>query len=72
VYEHRPVACRTYGFYVERDQGLYCGQIRERVDAGELADVVWGNQELVDRQLDSLGPRLGLREWFATTGRHIL
>jgi len=24
VYAQRPVACRTFGFYVQRDQGLYC------------------------------------------------
>ena len=24
VYEYRPVACRTYGFYVQHDLGLYC------------------------------------------------
>lgn len=72
VYEQRPVACRTYGFYVERDKGLYCGLIRERVESGEFADVVWGNQELVDLRLDGLGPRAGFREWFESVGRHIL
>ena len=72
VYDQRPVACRTYGFYVERDKGLYCGLIRERVERGEVQDVIWGNQELVDRQLDTLGPRIGFREWFEGTGQHIL
>jgi len=72
VYEQRPVACRTYGFYVERDQGLYCELIRERVERGELGGVVWGNQELMDCQLDTLGPRIGFREWFQSSGRHIL
>ena len=36
IYDHRPVACRTYGFYVERDRGLYCGQIESRVNSGEF------------------------------------
>src|SRR5215813_3037364 len=27
VYEARPVACRAYGFYVERQQVLGCGQV---------------------------------------------
>lgn len=65
VYAVRPMACRTYGFYVEREQGLYCGQIRERVERGELGDVVWGNQSVVERELDELGERIPLRVWFA-------
>lgn len=72
VYEQRPIACRTYGFYVERDKGLYCDLIRMRVESGEFQDVTWGNQELVDHQLDALGPRMEFREWFDCTGRHIL
>jgi Fe-S-cluster containining protein len=51
IYEYRPVACRTYGFYVERDKGLYCEEIRRRVDNGEFADVVWGNACSVDAKL---------------------
>jgi Fe-S-cluster containining protein len=31
VYAHRPVACRTYGFYVQRDKGLSCQEIESRV-----------------------------------------
>jgi Fe-S-cluster containining protein len=31
VYAHRPVACRTYGFYVQRDKGLYCTEIEARL-----------------------------------------
>ena len=59
IYAHRPIACRTFGFYVdERGLGLYCQVIRERVDGGELADVVWGNQGAMDMRLDALGPRL--------------
>lgn len=64
VYLQRPVACRTYGFYVQRDLGLYCGDIESRVADGELADVVWGNQDVVDRQLAGLGETRSLVEWF--------
>lgn len=67
VYEQRPIACRTYGFYVERDQGLYCHQIRERVESGEFAQVTWGNQTAIDRRLDELGGRRTLSHWIATT-----
>jgi len=64
VYAQRPVACRTYGFYVQRDLGLYCGEIESRVADGKLADVVWGNQDAVDRQLSGFGEMRSLVEWF--------
>ncbi len=66
VYERRPGACRTYGFYVERGVGLHCAMITEAVDARPAGDVtqaldaapdaaeppvVWGNAESVDTAL---------------------
>jgi len=39
VYEYRPVACRTYGYYVQHDKGLYCHDILERVTSGELNEL---------------------------------
>lgn len=65
VYAHRPVACRTYGFYVQRDLGLYCKDIESRVAGGALTGVVWGNQDAVDRRLCDLGDSHDLTEWFA-------
>lgn len=64
VYAHRPVACRTYGFYVQRDQGLYCKDIESRVTGGAWAEVVWGNQDAIDRRLCSLSGTRDLTEWF--------
>lgn len=64
VYAHRPVACRTYGFYVQRDQGLYCKDIESRVAEGAWSQVVWGNQDAVDRRLQGLGETRELTEWF--------
>lgn len=64
VYAHRPVACRTYGFYVQRDKGLYCSDIESRVAEGGLADVVWGNHEVIDQQLAGLGDTRSLTDWF--------
>lgn len=64
VYDHRPVACRTYGFYVQRDQGLYCKDIEAQVTAGEWAEVVWGNHDAIDRRLSGLGETRELTEWF--------
>jgi Fe-S-cluster containining protein len=65
VYAQRPVACRTYGFYAQRDLGLYCHDIESRVAAGALADVVWGNHDAIDRQLAGLGESRPLTAWFA-------
>ncbi|MGZ8236454.1 MAG: YkgJ family cysteine cluster protein [Methylobacter sp.] len=65
VYAHRPVACRTYGFYVQRDKGLYCKDIESSVASGAWAGVVWGNQDAIDRRLSGLGDTRELTEWFA-------
>ena len=65
VYLQRPVACRTYGFYVQRDLGLYCSEIESSVAEGKLADVIWGNQDAVDRELGRFGETRSLVEWFA-------
>ena len=64
VYAQRPVACRTYGFYVQRGLGLYCPDIESRVADGALADVVWGNHDAVDHRLAGLGEPRPLTEWF--------
>ena len=65
VYLQRPVACRTYGFYVQRDLGLYCRDIESLVAEGQLPDVVWGNHDAIDHRLTSLGESRPLTEWFA-------
>jgi Fe-S-cluster containining protein len=64
VYAHRPIACRTYGFYVQRDKGLYCRDIEARFDDGSLTDVMWGNHDAIDQRLTSLGKICALTEWF--------
>jgi len=64
VYAQRPVACRTYGFYVQRELGLYCHDIESRVAAGTLADVVWGNHDAIDQRLTEEGEIRALTDWF--------
>ena len=66
VYAQRPVACRTYGFYMQRGIGLYCQEIKSGVDRGELAEVVWGNQDAIDRSLAESGETRALDAWFAS------
>lgn len=65
VYAYRPVACRTYGFYVERDKGLYCKDIESQVAQGEWVAMVWGNQNAIDQGLRGLGDKRNLTDWFA-------
>ena len=65
VYLHRPVACRTYGFYMQRDLGLFCRDIEKQVADGALPDVVWGNHDAIDHRLASLGESRPLTDWFA-------
>ena len=69
VYAARPVACRTYGFYVQRELGLYCREIESRVADGALSAVVWGNHDAIDRRLACLGEVRALDEWFAREER---
>ncbi len=79
VYAHRPTACRTYGFYVERGIGLHCELVTEAVRAAEERGdepVVWGNQESIEHALTRLAhepstpapsssddPRRPITEW---------
>lgn len=65
VYPYRPTACRTYGFYVQRDKGLYCKDIEAQVDSGRLDNVIWGNQDAIDERLKSTGEKRELTAWFA-------
>ncbi len=66
VYAQRPVACRSYGFYVQRQLGLYCPEIAARVADGSLTDVVWGNHDVIDQKLAELGESRSLTEWFGS------
>jgi len=65
VYAHRPAACRTYGFYVERDKGLYCGSIQASVERSELDHVTWGNYASIEHRLAAFGPARSLAAWLA-------
>ena len=54
VYEARPVACRAYGFYAERDSVLGCHRIESI--ARQSPGVIWGNHSTLEERLDGLGP----------------
>jgi uncharacterized protein len=55
VYEHRPAACRSYGYYVRRDDVLACNLVTSAV-AERTEEVVWGNHLGLE---DDLARRLG-------------
>ena len=67
VYSARPVECRTYGFYVERDRVLGC----ERIEAlaAEAPGVIWGNHRSVESELRGLGDVAPLYEWLKVSDR---
>lgn len=70
VYAHRPSACRTYGFYVERGIGLHCDMITEAVAArpAEEEPIVWGNAESVDYALARVaGAEASLTAWASSS-----
>lgn len=71
VYKHRPVACRSYGFYVSRRSNQWCGQIEEMVNEGLAAGITLGNhQALTRRMTKQFGPVKSITTWF-TGERHI-
>jgi uncharacterized protein len=59
VYEARPIACRTYGFYAEREWVLGCDRIA--AIAAENRDVVWGNHAAIGSE--SLGEAAEFFDW---------
>jgi len=60
VYDVRPIACRTYGFYGGRDGDYWCEQVTAHV--GERRNtLIAGNQVAVDRHRDTVfGPSVDL------------
>lgn len=69
VYEARPIACRTYGFYTERDASLHCAQVGAAIEEHD-ALVTWGNGEAMNDDLRTLGETRDLRGWL-TAGRGV-
>jgi Fe-S-cluster containining protein len=61
VYEARPIACRAYGFYAERESVLGCNRIASLAE--QHPNVIWGNHAALEEQLRSLGDTSELWEW---------
>lgn len=61
VYDARPIACRSYGFYLERESVLGCHRIEQVAE--ESPGVIWGNGTALNDKLQPLGPAAELFRW---------
>lgn len=69
IYEARPVACRTYGYYTEWDAGLHCEKVERAVREHGATDlIVWGNGEAIAQDLAPLGAAKPLDVWLREEG----
>ncbi len=51
IYDSRPIACRTYGFFVARDHHQYCQQIETEISNRGEDTIVWGNASAIHHEL---------------------
>ncbi|MCB9128019.1 MAG: YkgJ family cysteine cluster protein [Ardenticatenales bacterium] len=66
IYDHRPAACRMYGFYVARSGNQWCDIVQALDDNGELNGLILGNFDAMARQLQrQFGPTRPINEWLA-------
>jgi Fe-S-cluster containining protein len=61
MYEARPLACRAYGFFAEREFVLGCKRIESL--SRESPDVIWGNHAALEERIERLGPAAELYVW---------
>ncbi|UBF29951.1 YkgJ family cysteine cluster protein (plasmid) [Kovacikia minuta CCNUW1] len=54
IYDSRPIACRTYGFFVTRDHNQYCEQIETLVHNRSDGAIVWGNAEAIRNDIERI------------------
>lgn len=54
VYESRPIACRTYGFFVSRHDNQYCQIIETEVNSRGDANITWGYVESIQQELQQI------------------
>lgn len=51
VYDARPIACRSFGFYAGRDGGRWCGDVEAFVNAGGAEGAIFGNHDALEGAL---------------------
>jgi uncharacterized protein len=54
IYDSRPIACRTYGFFVARDHDQYCHKIETEINNRADQAIVWGNAETIRNDLEQI------------------
>ena len=54
VYSARPLACRSYGFYVSHSHDAWCTKVSEHV-AGVRDGLIFGNETALERELSRWG-----------------
>lgn len=70
VYEGRPLACRTYGYYVHDRDEKWCVQVSEHLGSETEARPIMGNEAALERRLARAGrPARRLDEWFTPPAR---
>jgi Fe-S-cluster containining protein len=58
IYDARPIACRTYGFFVARSGNQYCSLIEAELSSRGDDDIVWGNADAISDALERISPEL--------------
>lgn len=56
IYDARPIACRTYGFFVACNGNDYCEIIENEVSSRShtTSDIVWGNAEAIRNEIEQV------------------
>lgn len=54
IYEARPIACRTYGFFVARNHNQYCTLIEAELEQRHHPPILWGNASSVQHELAAI------------------
>lgn len=64
VYEHRPAACRAYGFFRARNGGRFCGLVQSMIDEHGEDGLIWGNHDALELRLErAYGEAIPLATW---------
>lgn len=68
VYDARPLACRSYGFYAGRSHDAWCKLVEAHVSE-QRDQLVLGNLDALEADLTRLGgERRSLLDWLAASG----
>ncbi|XGV94636.1 MAG: YkgJ family cysteine cluster protein [Leptolyngbya sp. BL-A-14] len=54
IYDSRPIACRTYGFFAARDHNQYCEKIETEVNTRQDDGIIWGNAEAIRHDVERI------------------